>query len=121
MGLQSLHGWTGDHVWAACEIVKPGAHHFWQHANKCQTSKISKDLNPQWNEMHHLDGFRPGDSLKFTVYDQMTGIGHDSMLGSREGTATIQTQDFYPNGFEGQLLLEGRADAVLEVRIVPLR
>ena len=110
---QGLHhlNFTGDNLWACAEIVK---HSGFGQAHKCQTATVSKNLNPEWNEMHHLDGYHPGDDLKFSVYDH-------GMIGSKtEGHVTILSQDFFPNGWEGQLPLQGIQEAFLTVRIVPL-
>jgi hypothetical protein len=109
-GLHHLN-FTGDNLWACCEIVK---HSMFGKTHKCQTATISKNLNPEWNEMHHLDGYHQGDDLKFSVLDH-------GMIGSKtEGTVVMHSQDFYPNGFEGALKIQGLEHAFLEVRIVPL-
>merc|ERR1712232_1032739 len=97
-------------MYASCELVK---HKFFGRTVKCSTQSI-KDLNPVWNEMHHLDGYHPGDHLKFTISDQLM-IGH-----ANEGGATLNAEQFYPNGWEGQVPIKGLPNAFLEVRIVPL-
>merc|ERR1712110_1067215 len=97
-------------MYASCELVK---HKFFGRTVKCTTQSI-KDLNPVWNEMHHLDGYHPGDHLKFNICDQLL-IGHRT-----EGNYSLAAEDFYPNGFEGQVPIKGLPNAFLEVRIVPL-
>lgn len=109
-GLHHMN-FTGDNMWACCEVVK---HSMFGKTHKCQSETIAKTMSPEWNEMHHLEGYHQGDNLKFTVYDQ-------GVAGSKtEGSAIIDNQDFYPNGFEGELPLQGLEQATVSIRIVPL-
>eukprot|EP00927_Polykrikos_kofoidii_P046563 TRINITY_DN40764_c0_g1_i1.p1 TRINITY_DN40764_c0_g1~~TRINITY_DN40764_c0_g1_i1.p1 ORF type:complete len:829 (+),score=125.79 TRINITY_DN40764_c0_g1_i1:72-2558(+) len=98
----------GDSPWCVCEV---------KHADKrttptkCETRAVHKTLEPVWNEEHELEPWHVGEPLEFTVYDQ-------GLMGSRlEGKVLVQSDLFYPNGFEGDLAFPG--NATLRVRIVP--
>lgn len=56
-----------------------------------------------------------GDVLRFTVMDKDTFPNPDDFLGKAELTA----QDFYPNGFHGELMLvDSKTQATLTVMVV---
>eukprot|EP00927_Polykrikos_kofoidii_P000045 TRINITY_DN1001_c0_g1_i2.p1 TRINITY_DN1001_c0_g1~~TRINITY_DN1001_c0_g1_i2.p1 ORF type:complete len:2239 (+),score=295.82 TRINITY_DN1001_c0_g1_i2:60-6719(+) len=109
-GLKHLN-FVGDSMFCVCEV-----HHADKKAKptKCETKRIAKTLEPEWNEMHELDPWRNGEPLEFTVYDH-------GMIGSKtEGKAVLPSEYFYPNGFEGDVPIEGLAEAMLYVRVLPV-
>jgi len=82
---------------------------------KFQTEVISNELNPVWNFTGEIDGFMDGDVLRFTVMDKDTFPKPDDFLGKAELTA----QDFYSNGFQGELTLaDSKTQATLSVMVV---
>jgi len=82
---------------------------------KFQTEVVSNELNPVWNFTGEIDGFMDGDVLHFTVMDKDTFPKPDDFLGK----ATLTAQDFYPNGFQGELaLVDSKTQATLAVQIV---
>jgi len=86
-----------------------------QEGMKFQTEVISNELNPVWNFTGEIEGFMDGDILRFTVMDKDTFPKPDDFLGKAELTA----QDFYPNGFHGELMLaDSKTQATLTVMIV---
>jgi len=86
-----------------------------QKSMKFQTEVISNELNPVWNFTGEIDGFMDGDVLRFTVMDKDTFPKPDDFLGKAELTA----QDFYPNGFHGDLTLaDSKTQATLSVMVV---
>lgn len=66
-----------------------------------KTATIKKTLSPEWHHEATLEGCRPGDRLEFTVYDYDL-VGADDLLG----TASIEYEEFFPHGFEGELMLD---------------
>jgi hypothetical protein len=82
---------------------------------KFQTEVISNELNPVWNLTGEIEGFMDGDILRFTVMDKDTFPNPDDFLGKAE----LMAQDFYPNGFQGELMLaDSKTQAILTVMIV---
>eukprot|EP00928_Gymnodinium_smaydae_P067709 TRINITY_DN5070_c4_g1_i1.p1 TRINITY_DN5070_c4_g1~~TRINITY_DN5070_c4_g1_i1.p1 ORF type:complete len:1035 (+),score=243.79 TRINITY_DN5070_c4_g1_i1:77-3181(+) len=108
-GLRHLN-MTGDAPYVVCEVDHADRH---QKKASCQTQAIKGTLDPQWNEVHEVDPWRVGESLTFTVYDKGT-------IGSKtEGKITVPSRYFYPQGFEGEVPIEGLEHSMLYVRIVP--
>eukprot|EP00928_Gymnodinium_smaydae_P046233 TRINITY_DN307_c0_g1_i1.p1 TRINITY_DN307_c0_g1~~TRINITY_DN307_c0_g1_i1.p1 ORF type:complete len:330 (+),score=85.50 TRINITY_DN307_c0_g1_i1:61-990(+) len=108
-GLAHLN-FTGDNMYTVAEIPRGMLHH----SPKIETQVQKGTLDPVWNELHDLEGWVPGEPLVFTVYDE-------GMVGSKtEGKAQLNSEDFYPQGFEGPLALEGLQDATIIVRVVPV-
>merc|ERR1712183_578054 len=67
-------------------------------STRIQTMPAGRTLDPCWNETHELDPWQQGDDLEFTVYDQ-------GRSGSRvEATCVLRSHDFFPDGFDGELL-----------------
>jgi len=86
-----------------------------QESMKLQTEVISNELNPAWNFTGEIAGFMDGDVLRFTVMDKDAFPKPDDFLGKAELTA----QDFYPNGFHGELALaDSKTQATLTVTVV---
>jgi len=82
---------------------------------KLKTEVVSNELNPVWNFSGKIAGFMDGDILRFTVMDKDTFPKPDDFLGKAELTA----QDFYPNGFHGELALaDSKTQATLTVTVV---
>jgi hypothetical protein len=74
-----------------------------------------------WNYKGELGDFTPGDSVVFEVYDKDFGKT-DDFLGKRR----MQSHEFFPNGFEGELsLCEGlcgeseNIEAYIKIKIDP--
>eukprot|EP00928_Gymnodinium_smaydae_P046234 TRINITY_DN307_c0_g2_i1.p1 TRINITY_DN307_c0_g2~~TRINITY_DN307_c0_g2_i1.p1 ORF type:complete len:305 (+),score=77.45 TRINITY_DN307_c0_g2_i1:61-975(+) len=108
-GLSHLN-FTGDNMYTHVQIPRGMLHH----SPSLETQRQQNTLDPVWNELHDLEGWVPGEPLVFTVYDE-------GMVGSKkEGKAQLNSEDFYPQGFEGPLALEGLQDATLIVRVVPV-
>jgi hypothetical protein len=85
-----------------------------QEGMKFQTQVISNELNPVWNFTGEIDGFMDGDVLRFTVMDKDTFPKPDDFLG----TAALTAQDFYPNGFQGEVMLaDSKTQATLSVMV----
>merc|ERR1719499_290991 len=86
-----------------------------QESMKLQTGVISNELNPVWNFTGEIAGVMDGDVLRFTVMDKDTFPKPDDFLGKAELTA----QDFYPNGFHGEVMLaDSKTQAILTVMVV---
>jgi hypothetical protein len=107
-GLAHLN-FMGDAPWCACSVKHSHAR---ANPSKFQTQQLKGTLSPQWNETHDLD-WHVGEPIEFIVYDK-------GLLSSRtEGTVLVDSAHFYPQGFEGQVPLNGLPHAFLHVRIVP--
>jgi len=86
-----------------------------QESMKLQTEVISNELNPAWNFTGEIAGFMDGDVLRFTVMDKDKFPKPDNFLGQAELTA----EDFYPDGFHGELaLVDSKTQATLTVKVV---
>jgi len=109
-GLHHLNHFTGDHPYCVCEV---------KHADSTRTKAETKPvtegdtINPVWNETIELERWTPGEPLEFTIYDK-------GLLGSKtEGKATLPSEYFYPNGFQGMVCVVGLPDARLRLEIPP--
>lgn len=71
-----------------------------------QTPVVSS-TDPQWNYSDDLINFLSGDSLEFTVYDDDPGM-HNDLLGK----ATLESAEFHPAGFEGELPLREAGEGI---------
>lgn len=81
-----------------------------------QTPVIWDTASPQWNLFDRdVQGWVPGDPLRFKVYDKDQGKPYDDQLGE----VTLGPGDFYPNGFRGEVPLQGTAGnySTLELEI----
>lgn len=88
----ALTGGKSD-PYCVCEIVgKP--------YSKVETPVIWKDLNPVWNFESEINDFALGDSLVFNVWDKDLGKAPDFL-----GKLTLTHDQFYPDGFSGELPL----------------
>jgi len=92
-----------------------------------QTQVCRQTLDPVWDEEHQFR-YNPGGSLQFQVLDKddslkdlserlldFRGIGSDFL-----GQVTLESEEFYPKGFEGDVMLEGvpgGKNAILHLRI----
>eukprot|EP00929_Paragymnodinium_shiwhaense_P093534 TRINITY_DN5370_c0_g2_i1.p1 TRINITY_DN5370_c0_g2~~TRINITY_DN5370_c0_g2_i1.p1 ORF type:complete len:1730 (+),score=362.01 TRINITY_DN5370_c0_g2_i1:146-5335(+) len=77
-----------------------------------RTKQVNLGMAPTWNETSFLDPWKVGDALHFTIYDKATN-------GAATGKAVLPSEYIWPNGFEGDVPIEGLAEAMLQVRIVP--
>eukprot|EP00931_Biecheleriopsis_adriatica_P109243 TRINITY_DN8351_c0_g1_i2.p1 TRINITY_DN8351_c0_g1~~TRINITY_DN8351_c0_g1_i2.p1 ORF type:complete len:868 (-),score=161.20 TRINITY_DN8351_c0_g1_i2:160-2763(-) len=69
------------------------------------STKVVKDTRePVWNEEFTVLDYASGDYLRFQLFDKDIGSikGDDNL-----GFAVLQHNRFYPDGFEGELQLEG--------------
>lgn len=85
-----------------------------QSQTKCTTDHVDDTGSPEWNESFDID-HAPGKDLVFEVWDKDT-VSKDDLLGK----ATLKHDKFFPNGFNGDLILTGRRNGVrpkLQVRI----
>merc|ERR1712087_985367 len=81
-----------------------------------KTAVVNNTTDPVWNFAHSLH-FTPGDQLVFKVYDS-DPIKSDDLLG----TATLLTEQFYPNGLAGEVKLDNagkNVEAFLSISIDP--
>jgi hypothetical protein len=62
---------------------------------------VEEDADPVWDYPEVLTDFTPGDTLTFSVYDEQEGTTGDRLLGR----ATLPSNRFYPQGFEGTFVL----------------
>jgi len=74
-----------------------------------KTRIIFKELNPNWDEEEELLGYEPGDNLKFQVMDYDVKDDDDHL-----GQAVLQSSDFHPDGFEGEVSI---GEGTLHVRV----
>jgi len=68
-------------------------------ATKVETPVINDTCNPTWDHEAEITGFQPGDVLVFKVYDK--DVGKSDFLG----TVSLESEKFYPGGFEGEVPL----------------
>lgn len=106
---------VGDHWYVTCTIKRRNGKAAHPKAGQITTNQIPKTLDPVWNELHHLEGWVQGDDLEFTVYDK--GIFNSKV----QGKVTLQHENFFPNGWEGEVPLEGAQGALLGVRVLPMQ
>lgn len=80
---------------------------------------VETDADPVWEYPEVLTEFIPGDTLTFSVYDEGEGTTGDRLLGR----ATLPSNRFYPQGFDGTLVLAeagkgARATVAVRVDVV---
>jgi hypothetical protein len=93
---------TGN-MWCQCEIMGT--------ATQVKTQTVAKTLEPVWNETYELD-WHVGQPLVFSLYHE----GRQT-----EGNPTeVSSEQFFPNGLEGDLPLEGLEGVFMNIRVVPL-
>jgi hypothetical protein len=61
-----------------------------------------------------MSPWQVGDMLEFTIYSK------GSSGPEIEGTALLAGEEFYPNGFDGDILINGLANAMLRLRVLPV-
>jgi len=81
---------------------------------KVQTPVVKNNLNPVWDHYGELPGFRPGDDLVCTLYDK------DFITSDYIGTVSLNSAQFYPHGFEGEVRLKDDDNAYLKLQIEPM-
>jgi len=79
---------------------------------KIQTEVCKNTLEPVWNMEAKFEQFVPGDTLVFEVYDQDFGK-QDDFLGKVE----LHSDQFYPQGFSGNLPLEDSGNSARVLRL----
>jgi len=102
--------WGGkSDPYCTCEVVGKAKSRF-------QTKVLFRDLEPVWNEEDELVGYEEEDNIKFEVWDYDMVGAPDSL-----GYVTVMNEDFHPQGFVGQLHLEGggagKKDSYIDVEI----
>lgn len=95
-----------------CEIpVKLGDNH----DLSFQTKVINNTLDPVWDHKETLE-YHEGETLAFTV------LGRGTARSEVLGTVILHTADFFPGGFEGEVLMEDpkkESTPYLKVKIEP--
>ncbi|CAJ1423434.1 unnamed protein product [Effrenium voratum] len=74
-----------------------------------KTRVMFKELNPTWDEEEEMIGYEPGDALKLQVLDYDEKDDDDNL-----GQALLQSADFHPDGFEGEISI---GEGSLHVRV----
>mmetsp|Transcript_112529 Transcript_112529/g.223656 ORF Transcript_112529/g.223656 Transcript_112529/m.223656 type:complete len:1232 (-) Transcript_112529:86-3781(-) len=79
--------------YCVCEVFGRGV--------STRTKVVNNNLDPVWDHHAELAGFKPGDALVFSVFDDDLGRKTDFL-----GHVTVPSDKFYPGGFSGELALE---------------
>jgi len=87
-----------------------------------ETPAVSKVDDPTWNASHDEESYAVGQALEFAVWEKLVDEEEGGDV-ARDccGKFVLQTSQFYPNGFDNELLLTGTDDDVsitLRVQIV---
>lgn len=84
-----------------------------------QTRTTAGGVNPTWTdkggtvETHDIDSWKPGERLEFIIFNKVS-------LGAQFlGKVVLPSDRFFPNGFEGDVAVEGLPHAMLHVRVLP--
>jgi len=75
---------------------------------KFETPHINDTTDPRWDHQEEVIGWEVGDTLQFSVYDKDTGSASDLL-----GVTALESSDFWPDGFDGELVLDGTAKGVI--------
>eukprot|EP00929_Paragymnodinium_shiwhaense_P124303 TRINITY_DN9947_c0_g1_i1.p1 TRINITY_DN9947_c0_g1~~TRINITY_DN9947_c0_g1_i1.p1 ORF type:complete len:623 (-),score=152.59 TRINITY_DN9947_c0_g1_i1:166-2034(-) len=109
-GLANL-GWVGSGPWVQCEVQRANP---MEPGQVCRTEPQLSTVAPLWNETHELE-WAIGDHLEFCVFDK------EDISTKEEGKAIVVVSDqFYPNGIEGDFPIDGKDEVTLTLRIVPM-
>jgi len=111
-GLAHMNHFTGDHPYVQCEVKHLDRH---ERTTKAATKPVTMGdtQNPMWNERLEIQPWQPGEDLEFTVYDK-------GLIGAKtEGKVTLPSANFYPQGFNGMLPLNGLPNALLQISVQP--
>jgi hypothetical protein len=110
-GLEHLN-LTGDAPYCVCTVQRADKR---TRPPSFQTKALKGTLDPVWNETHDIDPWMVGECLEFAVFDK-------GMLGSKqEGkVARLMSEQFFPNGFQGDLAIQGAKHATLHIRVLPV-
>lgn len=90
-----------------CMCVIPGKEPP-QGRSRLKTMAITDDLNPVWNFRDVMPGYKVGDDLQFKVFDE--DLAADELLGMVQ----LPHDQFYPDGFTGDLSLMDQKGAEAE-------
>jgi len=85
--------------------------------SRVTTPTIMNNVNPLWNHEAEIPNWTPGDALVFNVYDKDWGKSDDFL-----GTATLESERFFPSGFDGEVPLEQAGKGIkafLKLKIQP--
>jgi len=72
--------------------------------SRFKTAVKKKTLDPMWAEEAEINEYAKGDDIKLQVFDHDKG----SALGDPLGSYLLKASKIEPNGFNGELLLEGK-------------
>jgi len=70
-----------------------------------RTKTIERTLDPEWDEEKIIDDFEVGDQLQLKVMDEDNKIKQAFVGDDPLGSVILPSQEFYPNGFFGGLIL----------------
>lgn len=112
VGLAHLNRFTQDKLFVRCSVQHVDKHE--KHAPAAfNTKMVSGNLNPLWAETHFLDPWHVGEPIQFAIGDR-------GLISTRsEGVVTLPSDNFYPNGFEGALPINGHPQSSLYVKVAP--
>merc|ERR1719190_20820 len=79
-----------------------------------QTKSIDHCLDPVWNSAFALSGFIPGTALKLEVFDREDWPKSPQFMGK----AVLESAEFYPSGFDGDIPLDGGGNLTARVSAV---
>eukprot|EP00419_Tripos_fusus_P067607 CAMPEP_0172932542 /NCGR_PEP_ID=MMETSP1075-20121228/220052_1 /TAXON_ID=2916 /ORGANISM="Ceratium fusus, Strain PA161109" /LENGTH=296 /DNA_ID=CAMNT_0013793869 /DNA_START=476 /DNA_END=1367 /DNA_ORIENTATION=+ len=97
-GLRKADIMSDSDPYCVCEVLgRPES--TWKTAWKQNTQ------NPVWNELQELVTYRKHDSLVFSIYDYDEGFWCISERKDFLGKATLKSDQFHPDGFDGVLQL----------------
>mmetsp|Transcript_14042 Transcript_14042/g.40072 ORF Transcript_14042/g.40072 Transcript_14042/m.40072 type:complete len:446 (+) Transcript_14042:84-1421(+) len=108
-GLRSADWGSVNNTYCKCAIVnKPGA--------ITMRTPVVADNEPVWNHQGQLEDYVIGDDLVFILYDKDEVTAHDAL-----GKVVLKSEQFHPDGFEGEIALEdtGGAEAYLTIDVAP--
>jgi len=111
-GLAQMNHFTGDHPYVQCEAKHLNRH---ERPTKAATKPMTlgDTMNPFWNERLEIQPWQPGEDLEFTIYDE-------GLIGARtEGKVSLPSANFYPQGYNGMLPINGLPSAFLQVAVQP--
>jgi len=112
-GLKHLPGFSADSAAVVVCKVKPREPGEGAGPSLQTRPVVSRTGDPVWNEISELEPWHAGEALEFTVCEQ--GLSGRAF----HGTAVLQSERFYPQGFSGDLVISGRPQAVLRVAVRP--
>jgi len=74
---------------------------------KYKTKVVKKNIHPEWKQTERIKKFDENEKLEFHIYDDDLGGTKRDLLGK----VTLNYEDFFPDGLDGELMLEEVGDA----------